>query len=129
MSLDESLREMLREIVRDEIRPLREELRSTIDATKRTTEGRSGSSAFLTVEDVAEMMKVTQATVRSWIKAGTLAASRPAGGNGSGRLYRVARVDLDAFVRGGMGSLGDGRQDIKGEAADIVTLALHRRKL
>jgi excisionase family DNA binding protein len=129
MSVEDSLREMLREIVRDEIRPLREELRSTIDATKRTTEGRFGSSAFLTVEDVAEMMKVTQATVRSWIKAGTLAASRPVGGNGTGRLYRVARVDLDAFVRAGKGLLSDGRQDINREAADIVTLALHRRKL
>jgi excisionase family DNA binding protein len=53
------------------------------------------------------MMKVTQATVRSWIKAGTLAASRPAGGNGNGRLYRVARVDLDTFVHGGKGLLGE----------------------
>jgi excisionase family DNA binding protein len=129
MSLDDSLREMLREIVREEIRPLREELRTTMGATKRPPENHSESSAFLTVEDVAGMMKVTEATVRSWIKAGTLAASRPAAGNGNGRLYRVARVDLDAFVRGGKCLVGSGRQDIKGEAADIVTLALHRRKL
>ena len=129
MSLDDSLREMLREIVRDEIRPLREELRSTIGAAQRATESRSSVSEFLTVEDVAEMMKVTEATVRSWIKVGTLAASRPAAGNSNGRLYRVARVDLDAFVRGGKCLVGSGRQDIKGEAADIVTLALHRRKV
>jgi excisionase family DNA binding protein len=92
MSLDDSLREMPPRNRSRGDRPLREELRSTIGATQRPAENRSESSAFLRVEDVAEMMKVTGATVRSWIKTGTLAARRPAASTGNGRLYRVARA-------------------------------------
>jgi len=68
---------------------------------RRPVENRSESLAFLTVDDVSEMIRITKPAVRPWIKVGTLAASRPAAGNGNGRLYRVARVDIDAFVRDG----------------------------
>jgi|GEM_PF-5771416 len=129
MSLDATLRDLVREIVRDEIRPLREELRFTIDTSaKRHPANELVAAAFLTVEEVAEMMKVTEATVRTWIKSGSLTASRPSAGEKAGRVYRVSRSDLKAFVAGGRSAIACGQVDIKAEAANIVTLATHRRK-
>lgn len=50
---------------------------------------------WLTVHDVAEILKVDTETVRRWIKRGTLSAldlgSRKTG-------YRIARADLDQFI-------------------------------
>ena len=53
---------------------------------------------LLTVEQVAQLLKVIPDTVRTWIQAGALTASRPGNGTRPGRKYRVRRVDLDAFV-------------------------------
>jgi len=45
---------------------------------------------LLTVDEVAERVKVNPETVRRWIKSGRLPAVRPAGGP-----YRIHSTDLD----------------------------------
>jgi len=50
------------------------------------------SKPFLTTHEVADLLKVSEATVRSWIHSGTLRAVR------LGREFRVAVRDLEAFI-------------------------------
>lgn len=49
--------------------------------------------AALTVEEVAERLKVSQATVYSLLRAGTLVSYRV------GRAWRVDEVDLHSFIQ------------------------------
>jgi excisionase family DNA binding protein len=51
---------------------------------------------YLTVREVAELLKLNQQTVYNWIDAGKLPATRA--GN---RRVRMARADLDAFLDAG----------------------------
>jgi excisionase family DNA binding protein len=50
------------------------------------------SRALLTTHEVAELLKVNEATVRAWIKACELRAFH------LGREWRIAQVDLEAFL-------------------------------
>jgi excisionase family DNA binding protein len=50
---------------------------------------------FLTVAEVAELLKLNQQTVRNWIDAGSLPAVR------IGRRVRIKREDLDRIVDSG----------------------------
>ncbi len=50
------------------------------------------SKPFLTTHEIAELLKVSDATVRSWIHEGGLRAVK------LGREFRVAARDLEAFV-------------------------------
>ncbi len=50
---------------------------------------------FLTVADVAEMLKLNQQTVRNWIDQGSMPALRV------GRRVRIRREDFLAFVDNG----------------------------
>jgi excisionase family DNA binding protein len=45
-----------------------------------------------TTEEVAEIVKVTEWTVREWCKAGTLPAFKP------GRAWRIKHSDLKQFL-------------------------------
>jgi len=50
---------------------------------------------YVTVAEVADVLRVDPSTVRRWIEAGTLEAiTLPSG------VYRVPRTALDALVRG-----------------------------
>ncbi|MDP3261719.1 MAG: helix-turn-helix domain-containing protein [Tabrizicola sp.] len=49
-------------------------------------------SPLLTTRDVAELLQLTETTIRSWIVGGELRAMR------FGREYRIAAEDLDAFL-------------------------------
>lgn len=51
-------------------------------------------SQFLTVPEVADLLRVTPMTVRRWIKSGRLPASQ------IGRDYRIQSADLEALVAG-----------------------------
>jgi putative molybdopterin biosynthesis protein len=51
--------------------------------------------AFLTVAEVADLLKLNQQTVRNWIDRGELPAYRV------GRRVRIARADFDAKVSAG----------------------------
>jgi excisionase family DNA binding protein len=48
---------------------------------------------FLTVAEVAELLKLNQQTVRNWIDAGALPAVRV-----GARRVRITRADLDAYL-------------------------------
>ncbi len=50
------------------------------------------ATEWLTVEDIAEELKVPLDTVRGWIRRKELKAYRP------GREYRIKREDLDKFI-------------------------------
>lgn len=52
------------------------------------------SRALLTTHEVAELLKMNEATVRSWIKSGDLRAFH------LGREWRVAPIDLEWFLNG-----------------------------
>ncbi|MEQ8508866.1 MAG: helix-turn-helix domain-containing protein [Rhodospirillaceae bacterium] len=47
---------------------------------------------FMTIQDVAELLKVSKATVRTWIKNEELRAVK------FEREFRIAKVDLERFV-------------------------------
>jgi excisionase family DNA binding protein len=49
---------------------------------------------FLTVNEIAERLRLNPQTIRNWIDAGNLPAYRV-----GGRRVRVSREDFDAFVR------------------------------
>jgi excisionase family DNA binding protein len=51
---------------------------------------------YLTVAEVAELLKLNPQTIYNWIDAGKLPATRA--GN---RRVRIARADLDAFLDAG----------------------------
>ena len=50
------------------------------------------NAAYLSVRDVATLLRVCPKTVRRWIKSGTLPATR------LGRDWRIARSDLKALA-------------------------------
>ena len=50
------------------------------------------SKPFFTTHEIAELLKVSEATVRTWIHESELRAVR------LGREFRVAAKDLEAFV-------------------------------
>jgi excisionase family DNA binding protein len=51
------------------------------------------SAPLFTIQEVSELLKVSEATVRSWIKNQELRAIK------FEREFRVARVDLEAFLK------------------------------
>ncbi len=51
------------------------------------------STEWLTVEEIAQQLKMHVDTVRGWIREGKLKATR------FGRDYRVRREDFDKFVQ------------------------------
>lgn len=122
MTFDTMIRELIREVVRDELQPVREELRTIGNALLRSqaTAATSKAGDFLTVEQIAATLKVTQGTVRTWIRSGALRAGRPSIADKPGRIFRVSRSDLDAFVSGTNTPGAKREVDIKAEAARIV---------
>src|ERR1700753_1562136 len=57
--------------------------------------GSEYEESFLTVAEVAELLRLNQQTVRNWIDAGSLPAVRV------GRRVRIKRSDLNAVVESG----------------------------
>ena len=57
----------------------------------------AGEIPFLTVAEVAELLRLNQQTVRNWIDAGSLPAVR------IGRRVRIKREDFDRIVESGYG--------------------------
>ena len=56
-----------------------------------------GAEKLLTVEDAAKVLLVKPTTVREWLKAGKLKGMK------MGRLWRVWKSELEAFLREGEG--------------------------
>jgi excisionase family DNA binding protein len=72
-----------------EVRQLSPERRADFDAT---LGGRFDMERTLTVEEIADILDVHVVTVRRWIRAGELKATRIRG-------YRVNPVDLSEFLQ------------------------------
>lgn len=47
----------------------------------------------MTISEVAELLKVSDRTVRNWIEKGTIKAYR------FGLVYRIKKVDFEEFVK------------------------------
>ena len=60
-----------------------------------------GVEKLLTVEDAAKVLLVKPTTVREWLKAGKLKGMK------MGRLWRVWKSELEAFLREDEGFHGD----------------------
>jgi excisionase family DNA binding protein len=67
--------------------------------------------SFLTVAEVAELLKLNQQTVRNWIDQGSLPALR------IGRRVRIRRSDFDRVLEQGLSGGGASEQS-KGPSAD-----------
>jgi excisionase family DNA binding protein len=66
---------------------------------------------FLTVAEVAELLKLNQQTVRNWIDQGSLPALRV------GRRVRIRRSDLDRVLEDGSTQAGRSRHRSGGPSA------------
>jgi len=69
------------------------------------------NETFLTVAEVAELLRLNQQTVRNWIDAGTLPAVRV------GRRVRIKRSDLNRIVESGYQGSSPAASDIAGPNA------------
>jgi excisionase family DNA binding protein len=128
MNLEAAVRELVREVIREELQPLRAELRAVADAIRDSQKPvGKGAGEFFTVEEIAAELKVSRPTVRTWIAAGALRASRPGVAGRDGRVYRIARSDLDAFLDTKQSTPRDD-VDIHAEAARIVANVARRRR-
>jgi excisionase family DNA binding protein len=67
---------------------------------------------FLTVAEVAEMLKLNQQTVRNWIDQGSLPALRV------GRRVRIKRSDFDRILEQGYSGRNAPAQASPGPSAD-----------
>lgn len=67
--------------------------------------------SFLTVAEVAEMLRLNQQTVRNWIDAGTLPAIRV------GRRVRIKRSDLNRILESGYRGTPPAASPIEGPSA------------
>ncbi len=71
---------------------------------------------FLTVLDIAELLKLNQQTVRNWIDAGKLPAVRV------GRRVRIRQSELDRFIAAGeTASAAQAREDGSDETSEDPT--------
>ena len=84
------------------------------------------AESFLTVGDVAELLKLNPQTVRNWIDQGQLPAVR------IGRRVRIRQSELDAFIEAGTtrkpssdGEPDSGPRAEVGRALEDVQMALH----
>ena len=67
----------IREMVREELRPVQALLQSIADAGRRRAGDTASADEMLTVDQVAEAVKVAGTTVRMWIHTGQLRAIKP----------------------------------------------------
>jgi excisionase family DNA binding protein len=56
------------------------------------TAGRTRSPRFLTVSEIADLLRVAERTVRRWIKVGDLVAHKIGG------AVRISEADLETFL-------------------------------
>lgn len=123
--VEEAIRAMLREVVRDVVR---QEVRAALAEYQvaRAPQVETPAESLLTVREVAADLRVTEPTVREWIKAGDLVARR-LGGRGQRRLLRVTRAALEDFKLRRTTSDDDGAGSIDDLARDIVCKARAKR--
>jgi excisionase family DNA binding protein len=77
-----------------------------------TTAGDADADAFLTVAEVAQVLKLNQQTVRNWIDRGELPAVRV------GRRVRIRRADFERLLAAGYQPAPRTAPDNTGPSAD-----------
>lgn len=103
MTLEEQIRETVRTVVREELRQALAELRPN-------------SAELLSVEEAAELAGVNPATVRKWMRQGLRR-------HGAGRVWRVLRSDLLAWLESGARQAPQGEptdEDIERRVVDML---------
>jgi excisionase family DNA binding protein len=94
-ALDETIRAIVREVVRDEVRA------ALADAQHDRRNRAFAGDEYLPIARAASIAAVAPGTIRAWIRAGRLEARR------AGRVYRIARSELDAFLARSAAERGD----------------------
>ena len=123
MTLEMLLGEIVRSAIRDELRALQADLKSVLAKADKVPA--SNADVFLSVEQVAARMMVTEPTVRAWIRSGVLKAARPRMGSGPGRIYRVLPADLEAFISAKQLAPNNDTVDIRAAASRIAARLAH----
>lgn len=118
----------IRQIIREELRPLQALLQSVAEGSRPPAPAASSPDEMLTVDQVAEAVKVAATTVRMWIHSGQLRAIRPGVGRGPGRTFRVARADLEQFLESVQERVTDSDAEARKEAAKILAIVASKRK-
>jgi excisionase family DNA binding protein len=118
----------IRQIIREELRPVQALLQSMADGSRQPAPAAATAEEMLTVDQVAEAVKVAATTVRMWIHSGQLRAIRPGVGRGPGRTFRVARADLEQFIESVQERVTDSDADARKEAAKILAIVASKRK-
>jgi excisionase family DNA binding protein len=126
MTLEMLLGEIVRAAIHDELRALHADLQAVLAQAEKMPA--PNADVFLNVEQVAARIKVTEPTVRAWIRSGALKAARPTVGSGTGRIYRILPADLEAFISAKQRVPNDDTVDIKAEASRIVARLAQGRK-
>jgi excisionase family DNA binding protein len=88
MTIDEALRSLIRDVVREEL----------AQALARISQPQPESSARLTVEEAAKLLKCSTRSVRRYIEQGRLRASRATHGGGSRVL--ISRDSVEELTGG-----------------------------
>ncbi len=91
-TLDASIRAIVRDVVREELRAVLDEHART---GFRNVAREERSDGYLSITHAARLADIAPGTLRRWIREGRLPTRR------AGRVHRVARADLDAFLRTG----------------------------
>ena len=103
---------------------VREEVQAALRETgQRLQEPAVASPEFLTIPQVANLLGVTEPTVRGWVQRGELHATRI---GVKGRRYVVKRGDLDAYIEGQPVTRQRNRDAVDKQATEIVSLARAR---
>ncbi len=114
MTVDDAVRSVLREevrkIVREEFRAAVEELRTLPPATQKE---------FLSVEEAADLVDVSETTVREWLAKGLKQYKQ-------GRVLRIRRSELLAFLSASNNSPEVGAE-VDVEKRAVAILARSRR--
>jgi excisionase family DNA binding protein len=118
----------IRQIIREELRPVQALLQSIAEGSRQPSAAPDSPDEMLTVDQVAEAVKVAATTVRMWIHSGQLRAIRPGVGRGPGRTFRVSRADLEQFLQSVQERVTDSDADARKEAAKIVAIVASKRK-
>ncbi len=93
-ALDATIRSIVRDVVREEIRSAFDDRAGAI-ARNGNPNANAGEGGYLSITRAAALAAVAPGTLRRWIKAGRIPVRR------AGRVYRVSRAELDAFLRCG----------------------------
>lgn len=87
--LEETLRAIVRDVVREEVRAA---LAEHTGGTQRRNADPLSDDGYLSIARAARFADVAPGTLRRWIRSGRLPVRR------AGRVYRVARVELEDFL-------------------------------